>query len=1833
MTCYLGSKRLLHATGLGLAGMLVIAGCGGGSSPPIIDASVPPPHDSAAPPPPKLDAPPASGPEVLAPVLSVTPGALAFGDVDLQTTSPPLDVTVTNSGGLAPISASITQSPGFVIVGTTCNVPSATCKISVSFAPPSVGGVSGTLTIGTGLTVSLSGTGKTPGTFSVVPGTVPSPVLVNTSVPITASVTTTTSALAVSCLPSGAELTADPTNTTCPAIIPAKTPCVFAFTFKSTTPGQKTASIVCSSGADVRTLPVNTTVVSPATLSLAPNPGTFSTAVNSPSAVITFSLTNSGGSPSGALSAALGGVDAALFTITDNKCGGTLAANSSCAIQVVFNPTAAGSKTASLTVTDATPGSVAATTVLTGNAISAPTAVITGTPNLGSVLVGQIGTASTFTLTNSGGAATGVLTVATGDTAFVLGSDLCSGQPLSAGKTCTFTVTFAPKSEGPKSAVLTVSSAGTTLGTLQIQGTGVRPAVLTMTPPTLDFPTTGVGGSSAAKSFTVTNTGGTATGALSVVRRDGSVGGAAQFTFTSTCQAALAANATCLVYVTYAPNAAGAASATFAVGDGTISTPVGSVTGTALAVPGMTISCLPATFENTAVGQTSAAVVCTVGNATNSAQPTGTLTTTTAGDFAVVATSSNCSATLAAGATCTLSVVFKPTLKGKRDGSVTVAGSNGGTATQNLTGTGLGVIEIQEFVPPTTAGSYTPTLVAAGNYDFGTVSAGATSDTTVVLAVFVRGPVGNLTVDNAFGAPADFTQLAGAVDLKWPDSDAAHTSVGACIGKTTTAPPANQTVPYCTVTVKFTPQTKTPAQKTGTVTASGANTATDAATVRGTAAGPLSIDPSPATLGAVSLGHASAPQVLTICNNATTNATAASFTLAGPNAADFAVTQDGVSGATIPGRTAAGAVSCVYLTLLLDVPATETATSLNATLTVRATIAGVVESDTAALSGTVTGAAVLTATLDSPTFAPTPITATSGARTVTVTNTGGMATDTLNFTIPPGSEFTMLDTDGSPKGTCPLTCTSGLVCTATALASAQSCTVKVWFKPTGALGVGQRSDRWTVASTMGGIAVVALAGSATSQITASPATFTLGLASTDGVPLPKQAITVQNYGAAIPANQLDFKFQDFGTQIGQASAAFQFADNNCTGTIAETTGNCTINVEMKTGIEGTFSTTVVVTNLVNGQSDSVVVTGTAVKPATLVFTPATAMNRSFGAISAATTSTPITYTVTNVGGFTSGKLTFALYDEAVDGGTVPGATAHVGDFNYLTPTGSTVCTSGTTTLDPGKSCDIVLQFAPTNTTASSLTEFLVVKGTGAPAAGLGIDVAGTLPRITATALAATAGLVFLTAPDPNSPNGPYDFGLPPATGTTKDVVLVIHNNSGAVANLTVPTFAAGNTDFAYALATGTTPPPCSFAAGSTLGNAISCSFIVRWTPGVTAGVTQTTTVTTSGASMVLYGRRPGLAVLTAKPADVNLGNARVGADSTAQIVVVTNTGESPTGNIAESHATAGFLRSADLTVGTGCTRTGAGTLAPGASCNLSVQTHPVAATPDSVKNARIQLNPDSGATLNILVSWQGTNAPAINATPANLDNFAATAVLASTARTLTLTNPANGEQTGPLTFTVDNANFSVDAVAGTNKCGDAAFAVSGLNPSNVATGFCTVTVTFSPTALGATTAARTKQGTLTVTSGSGAKTTVSLTGTALPALSLDSERVATTAEDGQRTGTGCDYAGGTCTYRARATTVATFDSETFIFANAVGAPPTGLLMTDLAGDYPGQYRIVTDTCRGRILATGGAANNADLCNVTVRFEPTRATANMKATLTVSGTPGDSVVVNLTGSGQ
>jgi hypothetical protein len=166
------------------------------------------------------------------------------------------------------------------------------------------------------------------------------------------------------------------------------------------------------------------------------------------------------------------GTNAADFSQTNN-CGTTVNAGASCTINVIFTPGAAGSRTATLTVTDnASPSTQ--TVALTGTG-AASTVSLSGSSLTFAVqtMVGSSTPAQTLTLNNTG---TATLTIASitpsGD--FSL-TDTC-GASVSAGANCAINIIFTPTAVGIRTGTLTITDnsngvAGTQQ-TVALTGTG-----------------------------------------------------------------------------------------------------------------------------------------------------------------------------------------------------------------------------------------------------------------------------------------------------------------------------------------------------------------------------------------------------------------------------------------------------------------------------------------------------------------------------------------------------------------------------------------------------------------------------------------------------------------------------------------------------------------------------------------------------------------------------------------------------------------------------------------------------------------------------------------------------------------------------------------------------------------------------------------------------------------------------------------------------------------------------------------------------------------------------------------------------------------------------------------------------------------------------------------------------------------------------------------------------------------------------------------------------------------------------------------------------------------
>jgi len=297
----------------------------------------------------------------------------------------------------------------------------------------------------------------------------------------------------------------------------------------------------------------------PATAALAIQPASddFDMVVVGMPSEAPLDITNTGTSASGTVTVSVMGAD---FTITANTCAAGLAPGGHCTATVRFLPSTTGERAGTLTATASPGGTATATLKGTGIAVGALSIMPTNAP-FGSVAQGSTSTPVSFTVTNTGQAATGALTaMIAGSTDFKITTNNCDGKSLAGAGTCTVAVVFTPSAAGSRSGTLRASATPGGTASAGLTGTGLRPATLSASPAFYDFGNIEVGVGSAPTTITITNTGDVATGPLMLTNS-----APTEITATNGCTGALAAGASCALMVTFKPSAAGAGGGTLAV--------------------------------------------------------------------------------------------------------------------------------------------------------------------------------------------------------------------------------------------------------------------------------------------------------------------------------------------------------------------------------------------------------------------------------------------------------------------------------------------------------------------------------------------------------------------------------------------------------------------------------------------------------------------------------------------------------------------------------------------------------------------------------------------------------------------------------------------------------------------------------------------------------------------------------------------------------------------------------------------------------------------------------------------------------------------------------------------------------------------------------------------------------------------------------------------------------------------------------------------------------------------------------------------------------------------
>jgi hypothetical protein len=347
----------------------------------------------------------------------------------------------------------------------------------------------------------------------------------------------------------------------CFGTVPGGSKCTVSVSFAPIARGSRTGTLTIADNASgsPHTITLTGNGIAPA-VTLSANSLTFADqGVGTTSAPQTVGLTNTGVDPLTINGFAIIGD----FTQTNN-CGLTVAAGSSCAIQVSFRPTMPLARTGSLSIVHNAPGSPNQVQ-LSGTGVGPAVKLSSTDVVFGEQPVGTTSGPQTVALTNTGNAPLTIAQVtASGD--FTQTNDC--GSPLGAGAACTLSISFRPTTAGTTFGAIAISDNApgnphvVTLSGQAISGTAPEAY---LSPRNLAFGLQPVTTNSSPQTVTVTNTG---NAPLTISKVEVTSG----FSQTNDCTT-VAAGSSCTITTTFTPILRGAQTGTLTVANSASGSP------------------------------------------------------------------------------------------------------------------------------------------------------------------------------------------------------------------------------------------------------------------------------------------------------------------------------------------------------------------------------------------------------------------------------------------------------------------------------------------------------------------------------------------------------------------------------------------------------------------------------------------------------------------------------------------------------------------------------------------------------------------------------------------------------------------------------------------------------------------------------------------------------------------------------------------------------------------------------------------------------------------------------------------------------------------------------------------------------------------------------------------------------------------------------------------------------------------------------------------------------------------------------------------------------------
>jgi hypothetical protein len=849
----------------------------------------------------------------------------------------------------------------------------------------------------------------------------------------------------------------------------------------------------------------------------------------------TVVLSNTGSASLSISSIAVTGSGSSQFSQTSN-CASILAAGSNCTISVIFTPTAMDTMSANLTITDNAPGSPQNVGLL-GTGVGPAVLLSPTSLTFNSQVVDTTSPPQVVTLTNEGSTALVVTSISA--SARYAETNTC-GASVAAGAACSITVTFTPTVTGTQTGTVTIlDSAAGGSQSVALTGTGTGAPGVSLSPTSLTFSSQPVDTTSAAQTFTLTNTG---IGPLTII----GVATTGDYSQTNTCGSSVAAAASCTISVTFTPTSTGTRSGTLVVTDNAANSPqTVTMTGTG-ATPAVVLSPTSLSFGNQAVNTASSVKAIKLTNNTGAK-----LTISKIAASVNYSQTNNCGTGGAAGGSCVIQVTFTPTASGTIPGTITITDSaSSSPQTVPLTGTGVAA-----------AVGLSPSSVT-----FADQATGTTGPATVV--ILSNTGTAALTISGI--------SITGANSGDYAQTNTCGASVAAGAS--------------CSISTTFTPTA------TGTRTAS--ITVTDSATgspqsvpLTGTGIAPgVVLAPSSIVFANQAVGTASSSSVLTLSNSGNATLTISSISITGTNSGDFAQTHT-------CGTSLAAGTSC---TISVTFAPTASGTR-QASVSVADNSSG--SPQTASLTGTGTAPSV-SFSASNIAFGSQAVGASSPPSGVTLFNTGNGTLSITSITITGANPG-----DFSQTNTCGVSVAVGANCTITAV-----------FTPTVA---GARAATISIAdNATGSPQSIALTGTGTTGgpvAKVSPSTLTFAsqnVLTTSAA----QKLTLTNTGAA-------------ALSILSIVASGDYAQTNTCGTSLAAEASCTVQVTFSPSSTGTRTGYITFSDSDPSTLQTVALTGTGAKPSSTV---------SISPVQASVTPGQTAQFQASISGVTSSKVTWAV---------------------------------------------------------------------------------------------------------------------------------------------------------------------------------------------------------------------------------------------------------------------------------------------------------------------------------------------------------------------------------------------------------------------------------------------------------------------------------------------------------------------------------------------------------------------------------------------------------------